>query len=172
MRPTISSASSSRVVSAVRRSRHHLAVTHHIDRVGHRHDLAQLVGDQDHGDAAVAQRAQDVEQLVGFLRGQHRARLVEDQDAGAAIQHLHDLDALLLADRQVADQRIRVDAQTVFAAEPLDLGARGPEALVEQRPELGAEHDVLQHREGVHQHEVLVHHADAGFRARRAGCAS
>ena len=142
--------------------RHHRAVAHHVDRVGQRHDLAQLVRDQDHRGAAVAQRAQDVEQLVGLLRRQHRGRLVEDQDAGAAIQRLQDLDALLLADRQVADQRVRVDAQRVFAAEPLDLGARGPRLCSQQRARLGAEHDVLQHREGVDQHEVLVHHADAG----------
>ena len=53
--------------------------------------------------------AQDAEQLVGLLRRQHRARLVEDQDARAAEQHLQDLDPLLLADRQVGDQRVGID---------------------------------------------------------------
>ena len=53
---------------------------------------------------------EDAEQLVGLLRRQHGARLVEDQDARAAEQHLQDLDPLLLADRQIGDQRIGIDA--------------------------------------------------------------
>ncbi len=141
--------------------RHHFAVAHDINRVGDRHDLAQLVRDEDDGDAACAQGLQDAEQLIGLLRREHGARLVEDQDARAAIQHLHDLDALLLADRQVADERVGIDAQPVVAAEPLDLAARCREAVAQQRPGLGAEHDVLQHRERVDQHEVLMHHPDA-----------
>ena len=39
---------------------------------------------------------------------------------------------------------------------------------LQQRAALDAEHDVLQHRERLDQHEVLVHHADAG-RDRRVG---
>ena len=40
------------------------------------------------------------EQRLALLRRQHRGRLVEDQDAGAAVERLQDLDALALADRQ------------------------------------------------------------------------
>jgi hypothetical protein len=107
--------------------------------------------------------AQDVEQLVGLLRGEHGARLVEDENAGAAIKHLHDLDALLPADWKGADQRTRIKAQTVFTAEPFDLAARRVETLPQQRAGFGSEDDVLQHRERIDQHEMLVHHADAGF---------
>ena len=43
-------------------------------------------------------------------------------------------------------------------------------ALGEQRPAFGAEHDVLEHAERLHQHEMLVDHADAAADrlARRA----
>ena len=44
------------------------------------------------------------------------------------------------------------------SAEPLADRAR---AFGEQRPALGAEHHVFEHGERRHQHEVLVHHADA-----------
>ena len=40
----------------------------------------------------------DLEQLVRLLRRQHGGRLVEDEDVGAAVERLQDLDALLLAD--------------------------------------------------------------------------
>ena len=107
-----------------RTRRHHLAVAHDVDRVGDRHDLAQLVRDQDDGHAARAQGAQDAEQLIGLLRRQHRGRLVEDQDARAAIQRLQDLDALLLADRQVADQRVGIDAAARSRAPSRSSSAR------------------------------------------------
>ena len=42
--------------------------------------------------------ADDLEQLVRLLRGQHGGRLVEDQHLGAAVERLQDLDPLLLAD--------------------------------------------------------------------------
>ena len=38
-----------------------------------------------------------------LLRREHGGRLVEDQDAGVAVERLEDFDALLLADRQRAD---------------------------------------------------------------------
>ena len=41
----------------------------------------------------------DREQLGRLLRRQHRRRLVEDQDLGAAVERLQDLDPLLLARR-------------------------------------------------------------------------
>jgi hypothetical protein len=46
--------------------RHHLAAPHHRDPVGDVHDLAQLVGDQDHRLALCLQRAQQREELVGL----------------------------------------------------------------------------------------------------------
>ncbi len=105
-RPTISSASSGGEVSAVSTRRHHLAAPHDRDAVGDRHDLAQLVGDEDDGLALSLQRPQQVEQRVRLRRRQHGRRLVEDEDVGAAIERLQNFDALLQADGQVADDGV------------------------------------------------------------------
>ena len=87
----------------------HLAAAHDGDVIGDRHDLLQLVGDQDDGNALLAQGIENAEELNGFLRRQHAGRLIEDQDVGTAVERLQDLDALLLAHRQVAGQRIRIE---------------------------------------------------------------
>ena len=58
---------------------------------------------------------QGLEQLAALLRGEHRGRLVEDDDAGAAGENLEDLDALLDADRKQADPLGRVDPQAELA---------------------------------------------------------
>ena len=65
------------------------------------------------------------EQRLALLRRQHRGRLVEDQDARAAVQRLQDLDALALADRQLADPRVRVDRQAE-ALRHVAAAARAP----------------------------------------------
>ena len=109
------------------------------------------------------QLAQVVEQLVDLLRHQHGGRLVEDQDPGAAVEHLEDLDALPVADAERLDQRVGVDRRGRRRRQISSIARRA--ALTSSRSprgRLGAEHDVLQHGEVVGQHEVLVHHADAG----------
>jgi hypothetical protein len=50
----------------------------------------------------------------------------------------------------------------VLATEARQLGTGPRHPGPEPKAALGAEHDVLQHRERLHQHEVLVDHADAG----------
>ena len=161
LRPTIASASSGGEVLRGVEGRDHLAAPHDRHAVGQAHDLAQLVGDEDDRLVLALEHAQHLEQLVGLGRRQHRGRLVEHQDLGAAHQRLQDLDALLQADRQFADDGVGIDLEAVFApefAEPLADRAR---ALGEQRAALGAEHHVFEHGERRHQHEVLMHHADA-----------
>ena len=71
-RPTITSASSAGVVSAVTKRPHHLAAPHHADRVGHRHDLAELVGDEDDRLALGLQVLEDAEEVVGLGRASAR----------------------------------------------------------------------------------------------------
>src|SRR3546814_1606654 len=65
--------------------------------IGDRHDLAQLVGDQHHSHALPAQRIEDAEELIRLLRCQHPRRLVENENVGATVERLQNLDALLLA---------------------------------------------------------------------------
>ena len=55
---------------------------------------------------SVGHRAQRLEERVGLLRREHRGRLVHDQDPRLAVERLQDLDALLLADRELPDRRL------------------------------------------------------------------
>ncbi len=97
----------------------HRAAPHDADVVGRLHDLAQLVGDQDDRLALLLQPFQDAEQVVGLGRGQHARRFVQDQDVGLPVERLEDFDPLLVADRQVLDQRVGVDVQFVVARQRL-----------------------------------------------------
>ena len=137
----------------------------------------ELVADEDDRHALAPQRAHDLEQVERLLRRQDGGRLVEDQDVGVPVERLHDLDALLLADADVLDERAGIDGEAErlrHVGDPL-LRRR----LVEQDAvldRLGAEHDVLGDGHHRDEHEVLVHHADAGLdrvagRAERDGLA-
>ena len=100
-------------------------------------------------------------QLAHLLRGEHGGRLVEDEDAGAAVQRLQDLDALLGADGDVLDRRVGIDGESVAVRQLVHAGARGREVEQAARPaRLLPEHDVLGHGHHRHEHEVLVHHPD------------
>ena len=102
------------------------------------------------------------EQLVDLLRHQDGGRLVEDQDAGAAVEHLGDLDPLPGADAEVLDQHVGVEVEGVAVGD-LEDPAAGLGAVQPAAPRgLAAQDDVLQDGEVVGQHEVLVDHADAG----------
>ena len=160
LRPTISSASCSGVVSAVGsvattrpcRITVTTSVTSRISRSLCVMSSTRL--------ALGAQRPQDAEEVVGLLRREDGGRLVEDQEVGAAIERLEDLHALALADAEIGDARVGIDLQVVLAAQALELGARARQPRAEPEAALDAEHDVFQHRERLHQHEVLMHHAD------------
>ena len=106
------------------------------------------------------ERPEDAEEVVGLLGREDGGRLVEDQEVGAAVERLQDLDALALAHAEIGDARVGVDLEVVLAPEPRELGAGARQPGPEPEAALDAEHDVLQDRERLHQHEVLVHHAD------------
>ena len=53
---------------------------------------------------SVGHRAERGEERHRLLRREHRGRLVHDQDARLAVERLQDLDALLLADRELPDR--------------------------------------------------------------------
>ena len=141
----------------------HLPEADHGDAVGDLAHLTKLVGDEDDGRALVLELTHDVHQLVGLLGREHRGRLVEDEHLRVTRERLDDLDALLHTDREVFDLGVGIDVETEAGADLAHLGARGLE--VEHAASLGvlvAEHDVLSDGEDGDQHEVLVHHADAG----------
>ncbi len=65
------------------------------------------------------------------------------------------------SDRQFLDHRIRIDFQPVIVLKALQLLARSGPALGKRSTAFSAQHDVFQHGEIFHQHEMLMHHADA-----------
>ena len=81
----------------------------------------------------------------------------------AAIQRLENLDTLRLADRQIGDESLwrapRVPSLRLSVS--TSRSARAVSSC-SPRGELAAEHDVLGDGERGHEHEVLMHHADAG----------
>ena len=126
--------------------------------VGGVEDLVELVADEGHrlalgGDGD----AQHGEQLLGLLRGEHRRRLVEDDDVGIAAQALDDLDPLADPGGEVADDGVGIEAEPVALADLADevAGRSAVEAAAL------AERDVLPHAQLVDEAEVLVDHADA-----------
>ena len=142
-----------------------VAAAEHRHPVGDRLHLVQLVRDEDHRPSLRRHLAHRLEQHVRLLRRQHRGRLVEDEDARFAVERLQDLDALLLAERELPDPGARVDVQPVALRELGDalLDRARPQA---ERPALAAvvaEDDVLRHREGLDEPEMLVHHRDPGL---------
>jgi hypothetical protein len=81
----------------------------------------QLVRDEDDGAPLRCHLAQRRDQRVDLLWRQHRRGLVEDQDAGVAVQRLQDLDALLLADGELPDARVGLHRQAVALGKLGDL---------------------------------------------------
>ena len=141
---------------------HHRAAPHDADIVGRLHDLAQLVGDEDHRLALIFQPPQDAKQMVRLIRGQNPGRLVQNQDIGLAIQRLEDLHPLLMAHRQIFDQGIRIDVQLVLPRQIRQRLARPRQRGVQHRAILGPQDHVFQYGEILHQLEMLEHHADPG----------
>ena len=132
------------------------------DPVGDLQHLVQLVRDEDDRLALGLERPEHLEELLRLLRGQDRGGLVEDQDVGAAIERLQDLDPLLLTDADPVDACIGVDREAVAVGQLAHAPPGG--VVVEQNGvvlRLDPEHDVLGHRHHRDEHEVLMHHPDA-----------
>ena len=132
------------------------------DLVGDRTHLAQLVGDEHDRGPGIGELTHDRHQLVRFLRGEHRRRLIENEDLRLARQGLDDLHALLGAHRQILNEGVGIQ---VKAETRRDLAHRLAGTLAAddsgRTGRLKAQCDRLGDREDGDEHEVLVHHADA-----------
>jgi hypothetical protein len=132
---------------------------HDRDPVGDRHDLAQLVGHQDHGLSLVPKEREHPEELVGLRGRQDRGRLIQDQDLRAVVEGLQDLDSLLHPDGQLARLLVERHLEAVVPSHPLERRARRGDPLPEAPAPLGAQDDVLENGEFLNEHEVLVDHS-------------
>ena len=137
-----------------------LAAPEHGDPVGDLEHLVQLVRDEDDRLPLGLERLDDLEELLRLLRREHGGRLVEDEDLGAAVERLQDLDALLLADRDRSRPARRVERRGRTAARARARAARRRRCRGRAARRLGREHDVLGDRHDRDEHEVLVHHPD------------
>ena len=103
--------------------------------VGELHHLPELVRDHEDGQAPVGDHpAQQAQHLVGLRRGQHRGRLVEDDDRAAEVELLQDLELLLLAGRQRVHGLAGVEAERHLLHE----GGDTPSARPPSRTRTGA----------------------------------
>ena len=160
----------SSVTSSARCVERDTSVDEHDEAVGDIDELAQLVADHDHCRALRGRRPQVLDQPVGFVRRQTRSHFIGDDERRTARQQARDCDQRPLAERQRIDQRMRVQA----------VEADGPKATLRLRglashvQELGAgmlaEEEVLRHRQGVDETEVLVHHAEDGVERPSVRC--
>ncbi len=115
--------------------------------------------DEDDRSPVIAQPLEVLEQLFGFGRSQHRRRLVQDQNLDAPVESFEDLHPLLLADREVFDERVWIYRKTIRRRQvghPLFCSG-----VVHQGPTFGPQDDVLGDGEAIDEHEVLMNHPDA-----------
>ena len=120
--------------------------------------------------ARVGELTHDRHELVRLLRGQHGRRFIQDQDLRLTRQRLDDLDALLRTNRQILDQRIRIQVESEsrrHLAHSLARAFAADDAGGTRR--FKAERNRLGHGKDRNQHEVLVNHADTrGDRVARS----
>jgi hypothetical protein len=139
-----------------------LSIPEHGDVVADPHQLLEPVRNVDDRHPLRLQLPDDLEKDVHLRRRKGRRRLVENKDAGIERDRLGDLDQLLLANRQVFDERLGIDPGIEPVEEPggpLDLRAMIDAANAPGQ--LPRREDVLGNREIAEQIELLEDHADA-----------
>ena len=96
------------------------------------------MGDEDDALAVVLELANDAEELLDLLRGEHGGWLVEDEDLGVPEQHLDDLDPLLDADRELLDDGVRIDLEVVLGGDVPHVLAGLADVEDAARPSVGS----------------------------------
>jgi hypothetical protein len=121
--------------------------------------------DQHNGAALGHKPPQPRKQLLGLWRREDRRGLVEDQEAGVAVECLEDFHALLRAHAKGGNACRRIHAKPGALNERLH--ARGHSAQIEATPP--TERDVLGGGHGGHEREMLMYHAQAATNGVGAG---
>ena len=123
------------------------------------HNLVELMGDNNDGVALFLHTAQDGKQLFDFLNGKNSSRFVQNNDLGAIIQHLDDLQRLLLGNRHIVDLLLGINVETEFLRHVLDFCIA---ILLQHQAGIVLAHpDIVSGGKHIHKLEVLMHHADA-----------
>ena len=119
------------------------------------------MSDQNNSCSLAAQHAQNAKQLLGFLRGEHGGWLVQNQNTRAAVQRFQNLQPLLVAHRQLAHRHVKGHLQPGRCHQCLQTLAHNVIRPSQQHVRFCPQHHVFNRIQGVNQHEVLVHHANA-----------
>ena len=86
------------------------------------HRMGNLVGDEDHGEPALAGLQDDAQHVRSLLHAKRRSGFVEDQHPGAKMHRPRDGQRLPLAAREAADQSVAVidprDAEFLHGSSP------------------------------------------------------
>jgi len=136
-----------------------------------------VVLDEENADAAIAQRPDDVAEVLDLVAGQSAGRLVEQDEARPHRQAARDLEEALLgmreqvgappedvAEADAVQQLDRAGAQRpVLAADPRQAEGGGEEARARMGPR--TEHGVVEHRQRRQQARLLEGAGDAEARA-------
>src|SRR5664280_2168720 len=136
-----------------------LSLPEHSDAIGNGHDLVEFMADEDNGFTLRLHLSEDAEQLLRLLRRQDGSRLIQDQDASALEQCLDDLDTLLFTHGQLPYLGIGVDVKIVLLCYGLNLVGHRLLVYIETL-RLQSQDDILDDREGIDQHEMLMDHPD------------
>ena len=141
---------------------HELAVAQHGDAVGYALEFFQAVRNIDDAHAFGLQALDLQEQQLHFAVRQHGSRFIEHQQAAGTNQIARDLDHLLVADTEFADQGPRVESAQahllhLFARVALQTAAVDETEALRQIFQV----QVFRDRQGGNQIEFLHHHADA-----------
>ena len=106
--------------------RHELAVPQYRHAIAEADDFIPAVRDEEDDRARVAQARDELGEPRDFVVAERRGRFVEQEHAGIALDGAHDLQHLLLAERQIADARARIDVEAMARENLLRrLRARG-----------------------------------------------
>ena len=148
------------------------AVAQDGDGVAELENFLEAVGDVDNGEAAGLEGADEAEEFARFAEGEGTGRFVHDDDARAGADGRGDLDKLLAAGREGAEEGGGVEIGADFGEEGAGAGVEG--AAVDPAEAVArevAEAEVFGDGEVGAEGEFLVHHRDAegASGARRGG---
>ncbi len=150
---------------------HEPAVAEHREAVADREDLVEEVGDEEDGDALVAEAAHHAEEALDLVGVEAGGRLVEDQDLRVEHGRPADRHELLQREADGGERRARIQVAEPHARQ--HLGGGGVRALpidAEAAAPLVAEHDVLADGEVPAEVDLLVDRGDPrGLRVGGAG---
>ena len=104
---------------------------------------------------------QQNDQILRFLRGQHRRRFIQDQQIGPTVQSFDDFHALLFTNTQLPDIRSRVHRHAIRRADFHDF--LGNRFQIENCPFCRghSQRHIFADCQRRHQHEMLMHHPDS-----------